>query len=165
VNKPDKIIISNQLQPVMLLLGGIVLMSLILIAIGINADTSQSSGMVGFLPVVLMVVLLVFILMPRFFKLIGLMAGQPAMIEISDQVRTAGIFGGNERCYPLDDVVQVSLYKRHFELTLRQGQELSFSTANYSVAQLNAFFSHIGLHCTHESECELVMSRPASQAD
>jgi hypothetical protein len=115
--------------------------------------------------VTLTVVLLVLILLPRFFKLIGLVSGQPAMIDISDQVRVSGVFGGNARLYPLKDVAQVHLYKRHFELTLSNGQLFSFSSADYSVAQLKAFFSHIGLHCTHESDCTLIMDRSAPIAD
>jgi len=162
--KPDKIIISNQLQLILLLLGGGILILLTLAAIAINADDLQPSGAMGFVPVALMGGLLVFILLPRFFRLIGVVSGQSATIEISDQVRVAGVFGGHQRCHTLEDVTKVSLYKRHFELTLSNGQEFSFSTADYSVAQLKAFFSHIGLHCKHESDCTLEMVRPAPES-
>jgi len=163
--KPDKIIISNQLQPVLLLLGGGILILLILIAMAINADGLQSSDAMGFVPVALMGGLLVFILLPRFFKLIGLVSSQPAMLEISGQVRMEPLFGGHKRSYPLADVAKMSLYQQHFELTLSNGQEFSFSTADYSVAQFKAFFSHIGLHCRHESDCTLEMVRPEPSAD
>jgi len=159
--KPDKIIMSNQLQSLLLLLSGGVLILLTLAAIAINMDDFQSSGVMGFVPVVLMGMIFVFILLPRFFSLIGSVSEGVGMIEISNQVRVTGLLGGNERYYPLEDVAKMNLYKQHFELTLSNGREFSFSTADYSVAQLKAFFSHIGLHCTHESDCTLIMGRPA----
>jgi len=132
---------------------------------GINADGLQSSDAMGFVPVALMGGLLVFILLPRFFNLIGLISSQPAMLEISDQVQMESLFGGHKRHYPLEDVTKMSLYKQHLKLTMSNGQEFSFSTSDYSVAQLKAFFSHIGLHCKHESDCTLEMVRPEPLTD
>jgi len=157
--KPDKIIISNRFQLILLLLCGGLLILFLLVVIVINADGIRSGNAMDFVLVALMGVLLVFILLPRVFRLIGLMSGQPAMLEISDQVRMANAFGNRQLCYPLEDVAKISLYKRHFELTLRDGQEFSFSTAGYSAAQFKAFFSHIGLHCTHESDHALEMAQ------
>jgi len=162
--KPDKITMSNQLQSLLLLLCGGVLILLGLAAIAINMDDFQSSGAMDFVPVALMGVILVFILLPRFFSLMWSVSEGAGMIEISNQVRVTGLLGGNERYYPLEDVAQMSLYKQHFELTLSNGQEFSFSTPDYSVAQLKAFFSHIGLHCTHESDCTLEMERSVPEA-
>ena len=81
------------------------------------------------------------------------------MIEISDCVRTRNLSGSNEQQYPLEDIAKVSVYKKHFELTLSSGRMFSFSSSDYSVEQLKQFFFRLGLHCQHESECTLVMDR------
>ena len=160
MNRPEKIILSKHGFAVLLLFGTLVLCFLIPLDIYLNltADSIPDSGGLGVLFLLLFIPYLVFLLV-RLLRQSGSILGLPVMLEISDCVRTKCVFGTNEQQYPLEDIAEVNVRKKDFELTLNNGREFSFSRGAYSVAQLKSFFAAIGMHCRHESECSLAMNR------
>jgi len=142
--------------------GAVLLILLIPVLLYISFGAGDSSGL-GVLVPLLVLAFMVFAL-SKFFRS-GSDLSQPAMIEISDCVHTRNLSGSNEQQYPLEDIAKVSLYKKHFELTLNNGRMVSFSSADYSVVQLKLFFTHLGMHCQHESDCTLIMDRNSMSAE
>lgn len=140
-----------------------VLLIPVFLYINFGSDSVRGSGGLGVLAPLLVLAFMVFAL-SKFFRS-GSDLSQPAMIEISDCVHTRNLSGSNEQQYPLEDIAKVSLYKKHFELTLNNGRMVSFSSADYSVVQLKLFFTHLGMHCQHESDCTLIMDRNSMSAE
>ena len=156
MDKPEKIIMSKHGGGMLLSFGAILLALLIPVLLYISFGAGGSDGL-GVLVPLLVVAFMVFAL-SKFFSS-GSDLSQPAMIEISDCVHARSLSGSNEQQYPLEDIAKVSLYKKHFELTLSSGRMFSFSSGDYSVEQLKLFFSRLGMHCQQESECTLIMKR------